>query len=375
MKIYRKFISNIETGKTVYEDSFNYTGKVIRCKGGSTTIAPPVPTPEEIALQKMQLEMLQSQQADYASMQPFILQSMGLKTDSEGNIIQMTDEERRAGMTPEQLNAYELLLGQQERQAQALAGELPISPALQKSLASQRTQMEEALAQRLGPNWMSTTAGQQAITAFDEKASLLQEEARRGQLEGGAGIALMQQGALGDVSNRAYQQAAGFGGMRGGLFQMAGQAQAPHAQQRQWQHQANISSAQNRAGQQAGFMGGLGSLMGAGMQAYGTYAGMAALASSVRLKENIKTIDSPIEKVMAIRGVEFDWKPIVEFNKNHELAGHDIGVIAEEVEKVMPEAIPMMEGYKHVEYYKIIPLLIEAIKSQQHEIKELKEKK
>ena len=272
MKIYEKIIINMETGKTVCEKSFEYPKDkpIIWCGGGGgTTVKPPQPTPEEIALQKMQLEMLQSQQADYASMQPFILQSMGLRTDSEGNIIQMTDEERRAGMTPEQLNAYELLLGQQERQAQALAGELPISPALKKSLASQRAQMEEALAQRLGPNWMSTTAGQQAITAFDEKASLLQEEARRGQLEGGAGIALMQQGALGGVSNRAYQQAAGFGGLRGGLFQMAGQAQAPYAQQRQWQHQANISSAQNRAGRQAGFMGGLGSLLGSGLTTWG----------------------------------------------------------------------------------------------------------
>lgn len=268
MEIYRKIVINIETGKTVYKDSFEYPGMVAKCKGGGVS-APPKPTPEEVALQKMQLEILRSQQADYASMQPFILQSMGLKTDSEGNIVQMTDEERRTGMTPEQLNSYELLLGQQERQAQALAGELPISPALEKSLAGQRTQMEEALAQRLGPNWMSTTAGQQAITAFDEKTSLLQEEARRGQLEGGAGIALMQQGALGDVSNRAYQQTAGFGGLQGGLFQMAGQAQQPYAQQRQWQHQANMYGTQNAANRQAGFMGGLGSLLGSGLTTWG----------------------------------------------------------------------------------------------------------
>ena len=312
MKIYRRVVINIETEQTVYEDSFEYSGMVAECKGGGAP-KPPKPTPEEIALQKLQLEMLMGQKADMERMQPFILKAMGLKQDSEGNIVQMTDEERREGMTPEQLNAYDLLLSQQERQAKALAGELEISPALQKELTGQRTQMEEALSQRLGPNWMSTTAGQQAITAFDQKVGLLKQESQRGQIAGGMGITLAQQGSLGDTSNRAFQQSAGFGGGRGGLFQMAGQAQNPYLQQRQWQHQANIAGAQNRSMQQAGFMGGLGSLFGSGLSAAG------AIWSSKALKKNIKTITASLDKIAQIRGVTFDWK---------DESGHDTGVIA-----------------------------------------------
>ena len=58
--------------------------------------------------------------------------------------------------------------------------------------------------------------------------------------------------------------------------------------------------------------------------------------------------------------------------------GQDIGVIAQEIEKVLPSAVKdredeAMKGYKAVKYEKIIPLLIEGIKEQQKQINELKE--
>jgi hypothetical protein len=57
----------------------------------------------------------------------------------------------------------------------------------------------------------------------------------------------------------------------------------------------------------------------------------------------------------------------------HENEGHDIGVIAQEVEKVMPEIVTTRDnGYKAVKYEKIVPLLIEAIKELSNEVKELK---
>ena len=85
--------------------------------------------------------------------------------------------------------------------------------------------------------------------------------------------------------------------------------------------------------------------------------------SSEVLKENIEPIEDPIEKLEAIRGVDFDWK-------NGD--GHDVGVIAEEIEKVIPEAVTEVNGIKHVYYHKIIPLLVESIKAQQVEIDALK---
>ena len=97
---------------------------------------------------------------------------------------------------------------------------------------------------------------------------------------------------------------------------------------------------------------------------------VAYYSSDRRLKDNIIPIDNPIEKIKQISGVEFDW------NNNQEIhEGHDIGVIAQEIEEVLPEVVATREnGYKAVKYDRIVALLIEAIKEQQKEIEELKNK-
>ena len=60
----------------------------------------------------------------------------------------------------------------------------------------------------------------------------------------------------------------------------------------------------------------------------------------------------------------------------HENEGHDVGVIAQEVEKVIPEIVQTRDnGYKAVKYEKIVPLLIESIKELKAEIEELKKSK
>ncbi len=85
----------------------------------------------------------------------------------------------------------------------------------------------------------------------------------------------------------------------------------------------------------------------------------AFFSSDKNLKKNIKVIDSALEKVNQISGVEFEWDQ--EKQNNHE--GLDIGVIAQEIEQVLPEIVTTRDdGYKAVRYEKIIPLLIQAIK-------------
>ena len=57
----------------------------------------------------------------------------------------------------------------------------------------------------------------------------------------------------------------------------------------------------------------------------------------------------------------------------HGNTGHDVGVIAQEIEEVLPEVVQTRDnGYKAVKYEKIVPLLIEAIKELKQEIEELK---
>ena len=99
---------------------------------------------------------------------------------------------------------------------------------------------------------------------------------------------------------------------------------------------------------------------------------VAFSTSDIRLKDNIKVIDNALDKVNSIQGIEFDW---IKKESVHGNEGHDIGVIAQEIEKILPDVVTTRDnGYKAVKYEKIVPLLIEAIKELTNEINELKNK-
>ena len=99
----------------------------------------------------------------------------------------------------------------------------------------------------------------------------------------------------------------------------------------------------------------------------------AFYSSDERLKENITLIENPIEKLMAINGVTFDWRE--GFDEVHSHKGADTGVIAQQIEAIgLPETVTTREnGFKAVKYEKLNALLIEGFKAQQNEINELKE--
>jgi Tfp pilus assembly protein PilE len=90
-------------------------------------------------------------------------------------------------------------------------------------------------------------------------------------------------------------------------------------------------------------------------------------ASDARLKKNTHTINSPVEKLLALRGVSFDWK------KSDQA---DYGFIAQEVKQTLPELVKYNRGKKilTVDYVKIVPFLLEGIKRQQEDIEELERK-
>ena len=97
-------------------------------------------------------------------------------------------------------------------------------------------------------------------------------------------------------------------------------------------------------------------------------SGTITANSDETLKENVITIENALEKVLSLRGVEYD---------RIDNGEHQIGVIAQEVEKVIPEVVypksPSADyETKSVAYANLIGLLIEAIKEQQKEIDELK---
>ena len=103
----------------------------------------------------------------------------------------------------------------------------------------------------------------------------------------------------------------------------------------------------------------------------------AFYSSDVALKENIHNISSPMEKVQNLNGVLFDWKQEFIDSKGGEdgyfVRKTDVGVIAQDVEKVLPEVVGTRpNGVKAVKYDRLCALLIECVKDLQTQVNDLK---
>ena len=109
----------------------------------------------------------------------------------------------------------------------------------------------------------------------------------------------------------------------------------------------------------------LGNISGSQIEASGDV--IAFGSSDERLKDNITYIHRPIDKINKIGGYKFTWN-----DKQDAYLGKDIGVLAQEIEAVLPEIVTTRgSGYKAVKYEKIVPLLIEGIKELDKKIKDI----
>ena len=107
--------------------------------------------------------------------------------------------------------------------------------------------------------------------------------------------------------------------------------------------------------------------------------------TAIHLKENVKTIDNAVEKVLKLNGITYNPNALAEsfgFERDVDV----VGLFADEVEAVLPQAVKPApfdqdgeggsksgENYKTVQYEKVVPLLVEAIKEQQKQIAQLTE--
>ena len=103
----------------------------------------------------------------------------------------------------------------------------------------------------------------------------------------------------------------------------------------------------------------------------------AYYSSDIGLKENLNPIENSIEKIQSISGYNFDWKDEVVKERggedNYFVRKSDVGVVAQEIEAILPEACATRpDGTKAVRYEQLVPLLIEGIKELKAEIEELK---
>jgi hypothetical protein len=89
--------------------------------------------------------------------------------------------------------------------------------------------------------------------------------------------------------------------------------------------------------------------------------------SDARYKQNIATVDKALDNILNLRGVTFDWKEDVRGRNFPD--GRQVGFIAQEVEKVLPELVTTdQNGYKSVAYANVVPILVEAMKQQQQQM-------
>ena len=96
---------------------------------------------------------------------------------------------------------------------------------------------------------------------------------------------------------------------------------------------------------------------------------IAFATSDIKLKTDVTPITNPISKIQQLSGNTFTWN----LTAGRRKAGiTDVGVIAQEVNSVLPDITREVNGVMSVRYEKLIPLLIECVKDQQMQIDELK---
>ena len=112
----------------------------------------------------------------------------------------------------------------------------------------------------------------------------------------------------------------------------------------------------------------LGNISGSQIEASGDV--IAFGSSDRRLKDNITPISEPLNKLSKVGGYTFIWN-----DKQDAYKGKDIGVVAQEIQEVLPEIVSSRaNGYLGVKYEKIVPLLIESIKELKKEVEDIKQK-
>ena len=108
---------------------------------------------------------------------------------------------------------------------------------------------------------------------------------------------------------------------------------------------------------------------------------ITANASDIRLKDIKGLITNPLSKVKQLNGIVFNWNEIANKYANHDMERDHVGLIAQDVQKVLPEVVTTSAIGKHdgkeyltIWYEKLVPLLVESIKELSEKVDKLEEK-
>lgn len=94
--------------------------------------------------------------------------------------------------------------------------------------------------------------------------------------------------------------------------------------------------------------------------------------SDAKFKTILGAISDPLNKVLSLRGVRYNWNALAAANGIND-EREQVGVIAQEVEKILPQAVEQTNSHLSVKYDKLVPLLIEAVKQLSETVDQLKQ--
>ncbi len=352
MKIYTRLVTDW-SGNILEEDSYQYDGPIAECKSGSTTVQVPGQSAEEKSLQKEQTEILRAQrgilersQREQQLLAPFLFEQAGITPEIDpetGEIIGFTEKEK----TQLDLDREEIEQGFLSRTKAALAGELPINPALERELEGERDLLDERLRKQLGPSFETSTPGIQALDEFMRSKSDILEGARRGDLSLSEQLGLAREGSNQDRANQTLAKILGTTNRSdisqgNQLAQGFGGAVSQFAANRTLGFQANLATAQNRASTMGALFGAAGQFAGvAGGIGLSSFLNRPSTASDRRIKKDINKV-GVLSNGINVYTFKYIWD-----NRYH------VGVMAQEVLKILPEAVTSLRGLLLVDYSKL----------------------
>ena len=194
----------------------------------------------EDQLKQEQLDILRKQSSESDALTKLVYQAAGIVKDSaSGEWRKATEEEKVSFMTPAEKQEYDIYKQTLDRQQKALAGELPISPALEKEITDWNAQSDEELTRRLGSGYATSTPGIQSQENQNIRTGLLREEARRGQIASGQSQISAWQASQANSQANQYNALTGIPNRTSGLLTGYSNALVPYAQANQLSYQSN----------------------------------------------------------------------------------------------------------------------------------------
>lgn len=281
---------------------------------------------------ELQSQLIKQQAEQQKILLPFLMEQEGfdVEMDEAGNLKSI---KKRAD--PDEDKRKDLERMYLDRSIAAMKGELPVDPALERSLKDQETMLREKLQGQFGEGYETASPAIETLGEFFRSSEQLREGARTGQLT------LSEQLGLTREQQSLYKRQAGTDALRTGMIgdpltiagafgqsaQGFGAALSPYIQQRSMMMQGSMASKQMMT-----------QLLGAGIGAIGKIGAAAIPFSDAAGKENLVQVAETIDGI-----------PIYEYSLTGETERR-IGVLSTDVEMLYPDAVLSRFGWDAVNY-------------------------